>query len=141
MEHFDAFRSAINWREPFILALLGAQVVIFLLCLLVSRRGGGVAPRLIAMLLIAGLVRSADWLNSYGAENWQQFATQNYFDQRGIFVSIMLCGPLLVDSFIMLLFFLREAAQLLVQVKTAELKKKQRMKEAAEEKKRSKKEQ
>jgi transmembrane protein 18 len=78
------------------------------------------------MILIGLIVRSAERLNSYGAEHWESFATQNYFDRRGIFVAVMLCGPLLVFSFIMLVFFLKEASQLLVQVKTAELKKKKR---------------
>jgi hypothetical protein len=75
------------------------------------------------MLSIAGLVRGAEYINRWASHNWESFATQNYFDERGIFVSIMLCAPLLLDSLVMLLLFLREASQLLIAVKTAELKK------------------
>jgi hypothetical protein len=82
------------------------------------------APRLILMSVIAGTVRSSELLNSYAAQNWGKFCTQNYFDDRGIFVMIMVCAPLLLDSLIMLILFMKEAAQLLVQVKSAELKKK-----------------
>lgn len=39
-------------------------------------------------------------------------------------MSILVCAPLLLDSMIMLLLFLREAQQLLVQVKTKQLKRK-----------------
>jgi hypothetical protein len=78
------------------------------------------------MLLIAGLVRCAEYINSLASQHWESFATQNYFDERGIFVAIMFCTPLLLDSLIMLLMFLREAGQLLVQVKTAEFKKRGR---------------
>ena len=91
------------------------------------------------MFLIAGLVRSAELLNSYAAKNWRQFATQNYFDHRGIFTTVMLCGPLLFDSLILLLLLLREASQLLVQVKTAELKKKKQLQSKAKQDENSKK--
>lgn len=78
------------------------------------------------MVVIGVIVRSAEWLNGMGARNWQHFATQNYFDKRGIFVGIMLCGPLLLDSFMMLVFFVLEASQLLVDVKRGELARKKK---------------
>jgi hypothetical protein len=82
------------------------------------------------MVLIGLVVRSSERLNDYGARHWKSFATQNYFDSRGVFTAIMLCGPLLVCSFIMLVFFLKEASQLLVQVKRAELRRKKRQSDA-----------
>jgi len=124
MEHFHAFRHAITWSEPFILSLVAFQICMLLICIRVSRRGCGVVPRIVVMALIAAIVRSAEHLNRHAARNWETIATQNYFDQRGIFTSIMLCAPLLFDCFVMLVLFLREASQLLVQVKTAEMKKK-----------------
>jgi hypothetical protein len=86
------------------------------------------------MVTIAVLVKSAEYLNQTAGENWESFATQNYFDDRGIFVAIMFCSPLLLDSFLMLVMFLREAGQLLVQVKTAEFKKKRQPAKEGEEK-------
>lgn len=129
MEHFHAFRHAVTWTEPFVLGLLAFHVAMFAFCLFASQRGRSLAPRLCVMVIIAVLVKSAEFLNQLGAEHWRSFATQNYFDRRGIFVSVMLCGPLLLYSFIMLAFFLREAAHLLVQVKTAEIKRKRLKKE------------
>jgi hypothetical protein len=75
------------------------------------------------MVTIAVLVKSAEYLNRTAGEHWESFATQNYFDERGVFVAITFCSPLLLDSFLMLVMFLREAGQLLVQVKRAEIKK------------------
>jgi transmembrane protein 18 len=95
----------------------------FFAAIFVSRKERGLTLRLIVMVTIAALVRGAEHLNQWASRHWMQFATQNYFDSRGIFVSVMLCAPLLLDSLIMLLFFLREASQLLIQVKTAQLKK------------------
>ena len=76
------------------------------------------------MIMIAIIVKSAEFLNELGSTHWREFATQNYFDKRGIFVAIMLSGPLLVDSFIMLFRFLSEASHLLVEVKREEIKRK-----------------
>lgn len=81
------------------------------------------------MVFIGVLVRSAEWLNGLGSKNWEKFATQNYFDRRGIFVGVMVCGPLLLDCLMMLLFFVREAGQLLVQVKREEIRQKKKGKQ------------
>jgi hypothetical protein len=133
-EHIDAFRQAITWSEPFILGLAAFQLVMFLLCLFASRQNAGLPLRIVLMVTIAVLVKSAEYLNQYAGEHWESFATQNYFDEKGIFVAIMFCSPLLLDSFLMLVMFLREAGQLLVQVKTAEFKKKRQPTKEGEEK-------
>lgn len=126
MENFHAFRSAITWSEPFIVALVVFQVVMLVLSVYVSRRDRGLAPRLTIMGIIALTVKSSEYVNRLAAQNWQSFCTQNYFDARGVFMSVMVCAPLLLDSLIMLLLFLREASALLIQVKTSQLKKQYR---------------
>ena len=124
MEHFDAFKSAIRWGEPFILGLIAFQIVIFLLCFWVSRKHSSTASRIVLMCFIGIVVRLSERLNGLGARNWEAFATQNYFDRQGVFVGIMFCAPLLMDCFFMLTMFIREASQLVVDVKRMELKKK-----------------
>lgn len=135
IEHFHAFRHAITWSEPFVMALVAFQVVMFVVCIWASRRNRGLAPRIGVMVFIAVLVRSAERLNRLAARHWTSLATQNYFDAKGIFLSVMLCAPLLLDCLLMLFVYLREASQLLVQVKTAQIKK-QRKETAAQESKR-----
>jgi len=129
MEHISAFKTAINWKEPFVIGLFAFQIMMFVSAYYVSKRDRGLAPRLTVMVFIGVLVRLSEYINSYAAEHWQIFATQNYFDKGGVFIGIMFCGPLLVDCFMMLYLFLREASQLLIEVKTHEIKKK-RAKEA-----------
>ncbi|KAL7576734.1 hypothetical protein ACA910_005652 [Epithemia clementina (nom. ined.)] len=130
-EHLDAFRHAIRWTEPFILGIIVFQIVIFACTLYVSRPNVRLVPRIVLMVLMAGLVRFAETINDYSGRHWQEFSiTQNYFDRRGIFISIFLCAPLLIDSFLMLVCFLREASLLLIQVKTAELKQKRKPKKS-----------
>ena len=81
-------------------------------------------PRFVIMSIIAILVRCSELLNGYAARNWQSFSTQNYFDRQGIFMGIFVCGPLLLDCFIMLTLLIREASQLLVEVKKMEIERK-----------------
>jgi high-affinity Fe2+/Pb2+ permease len=89
------------------------------------------ASRIAVMLFMGIVVRSSEWLNAYGAQHWDEFCTQNYFDSKGIFIGIFLSAPLLIDSFLMLIIFLREASKLLVQVKTMELKREKKKKSKA----------
>jgi len=103
-------------------------VAMFFLCLWASSRQRTLTPRLAVLMLVGGLVRGGEYLNRIGAKHWKQFATQNYFDSRGVFCSIMLATPLLIDSFIMLCLLIRESAQLLVQVKRQEIKQRQKKK-------------
>jgi hypothetical protein len=124
VEHFQAFRSAINWSEKFVLGLIAFQIVMFFLCIYVSRKDRGLAPRLTLLVIIAIVIKSAEWLNAMGEEHWESFASQDYFDKRGVFVGIMLSGPLLFDSLLMLVFFMREASLLLVEVKRTEIQRK-----------------
>ena len=73
----------------------------------------------------------AEWINTYGANNWQSFATQNYFDKNGVFVSVVFSGPMLAASMFLLLNALRSASSLLVEVKREELKHTARKRKAA----------
>ena len=96
----------------------------FFLCLYVAQRDRALAPKLVVMTFIFIVVRSAEWINTKGEEHWESFATQDYFDDRGLFLGIMLVGPLMLDIFMMLIFFMREASLLLVEVKRTEIKRK-----------------
>lgn len=80
------------------------------------------------LVLIGGIVRSAEYLNHWASQHWEEFATQDYFDKRGVFIAIMVSGPLLLDSFVMLFLFLSEAGSLLVQVKKEEIKRNKKKK-------------
>lgn len=113
----------------------------FALTLYVARSNVSLTPRVFMLILIGLVVRCAEYLNKIAAQEWSSFCTQNYFDQRGIFISIFLCAPLLIDSFIMLVMYLREAALLLIQVKKAEIKKKRKTSSKAAAERRGKKDQ
>ena len=68
------------------------------------------------MVFLGAIVRFAEKLNQIGNNRWRDFATQNYFDKNGIFMGIMICAPLLMVCFVMLVSLIREAKSLLVDV-------------------------
>lgn len=125
IDKLDAFRSAITWEEPFIMGVVTFHICMFFMTLFVTRRCG-MGSGMILLTFMAGLVRSAEWLNTYGSKNWEDFATQNYFDDHGIFISVMMSGPLLLLAFIMLISYLRQASTLLIKVKRHEMQQKQK---------------
>ena len=84
------------------------------------------------LVLVLGLVYSAEWINRLGASHWQEFAGQNYFDKSGVFLGVVFCVPLLGAAFFILIFALRSACKLLVEVKQMELKDKARARRKAE---------
>ena len=71
---------------------------------------------------------SAEWVNSFAAKRWDTFARQNYFDKRGVFISVMYSAPLLCAAMFLLLNALRSASKLLIQVKRQELRAKAKAK-------------
>jgi len=117
-EHVAAFRAAINWSEPWIQGLVAMHVVMWT-TFFVFRKW----PRVQGALLvtIAVLVGGAERLNALGAEHWRRFATQNYFDDHGVFAASVFCAPMLALAFTQLVHVLWTASTLLVQVKRKEL--------------------
>jgi len=126
VENLQAFTSAIHWTEPFILGIIAFHIIMFVITCLIARQNVGLAPRLSVMVFIAIVVRTAEYWNHFLSGHWESIASQNYFDKNGVFVAIVICVPLLLDCMLMLLMFTREAFQLLVKVKTNELKRKKK---------------
>jgi hypothetical protein len=98
-ESWSAFTSAIDWKEPWIMSLLGFYVVCFLLILITRKRLGAQS---FLFFFVALLVRLAERINSYCALHWQEFSTQNYFDKNGLFAGVVFAAPLLTMCLIML---------------------------------------
>jgi len=42
----------------------------------------------------------AEKMNRYLGENWKSFASQNYFDRSGVFISVIWSGPLIFISIV-----------------------------------------
>ena len=119
------FAHAIDWTERW---LIGLGAFHFLVLLLVVALRHSQDAQMVMLVTILSLVYSAEWLNGLAGRHWQGFAGQNYFDKRGVFVSVMFSAPLLSAAFFVLLNALRAASSLLIKVKRKELRAKAKAK-------------
>lgn len=113
------FYHAVDWTESW-LRMLGAFHIIVWTLAVGLRHYDNV--QMVLLLTILAVVYGAESLNRYAGEHWQDFAGQNYFDKRGVFISVVFSTPLLACAMFVLLNALRSASKLLVQVKRKEFK-------------------
>ncbi|KAB1220681.1 Transmembrane protein 18 [Morella rubra] len=123
-DNFIGFFHAIDWREPWLMCLLGFHVVLLLLTIF-SRKNINFQMCLFLLALVG--VYLAENLNGFLGENWKSFAGQNYFDQHGVFLSTLWSGPLLFIAIIILINTLFSLCYLIVRWKKAELRHRARL--------------
>eukprot|EP00611_Tribonema_gayanum_P002759 TRINITY_DN12092_c0_g1_i1.p1 TRINITY_DN12092_c0_g1~~TRINITY_DN12092_c0_g1_i1.p1 ORF type:complete len:162 (+),score=54.72 TRINITY_DN12092_c0_g1_i1:175-660(+) len=119
IENCQAFCAAVDWSETWIQAILCFHAAVAAAALLSRNR---LNCQISLFLTICALVRGAEWANAHAARRWSAFARQNYFDERGVFVGVVWCAPLLLVLLGMLLGFVVRSARLLVAVKRAQLR-------------------
>jgi hypothetical protein len=76
------FAHAVDWTEPWIIGILIVHCV--LLILACATRKSFEAQSVLFMLTLA-LCAAAESLNAWGAVHWKEFASQDYFDEHGVF--------------------------------------------------------
>lgn len=116
----------IDWTEPLIVGLISLHVVLFTVVFLTRHQ---FYLQLALFLAIMMLLFVTESLNSWARTNWKLLATQQYFDQRGIFIGIFYAAPLLALGFFQLLLTMKSMVSLIIQVKRAELKQRMRAKQ------------
>ena len=101
-EACSAFSHAVDWNENWIRGLIGAHVVLLTIVLL-TRKNADIQT--LIFLFISMLVVMSERINGICAARWDQFSTQNYFDEHGIFAGIMFAAPLLFIGFVQLVSY------------------------------------
>ena len=91
--HVREFIAAIDWSERWIQAIVGAHAIT-LLAVITWRRN--VAMQLCVFGCAAAVVFFAEPINALGADYWEEFAKQPYFDKRGAFYSGVISLPLVL---------------------------------------------
>ncbi|BFG41083.1 transmembrane protein 18 [Prunus yedoensis var. nudiflora] len=124
LDNFLGFFHAINWKEPWLMGLIGGHFV--LLIVAITSRKNLNFQMFLFLLALAG-VYLAERLNSLLGENWKSFSTQNYFDPNGVFLSSVWSGPLLSIAIIILINTLFSLCRLIVRWKRAELRHRARL--------------
>eukprot|EP00750_Incisomonas_marina_P005839 INCI14165.1.p1 GENE.INCI14165.1~~INCI14165.1.p1 ORF type:complete len:208 (-),score=39.03 INCI14165.1:193-744(-) len=115
------FVAAVNWEaDGHWLAAFAAVHAVFFILIVFCRRVEIV--QLATFVSICGVVMASEVVNAFLHEHWRDFATQDYFDEHGVFFSCLFSGPLLILGFLQLVLTLCYVKDLLVTVKRAELK-------------------
>lgn len=71
--------------------------------------------------IICLIVFFCERINNLCSEKWNEFATQNYFDEHGIFMGVIVCAPLLTMGFLQLINLLILASRALIKAKRMKL--------------------
>lgn len=121
----QGFYKAVDWSERWIQCLLGFHVVT--LALAIATRKSESAQMVIFFVCMI-LAFGAERINALAHENWRTFSTQDYFDEKGLFISVMMSGPLLCILIVVLINFLIIMTGVMVKAKRAQLKQKYREK-------------
>uniref|UniRef100_A0A7N0RDY8 Transmembrane protein 18 n=1 Tax=Kalanchoe fedtschenkoi TaxID=63787 RepID=A0A7N0RDY8_KALFE len=123
-DNFIGFFHAIDWKEPWLQCLMSFHVIL-LLVILFSRKHTNF--QMCLFLLALSGVYFAESINAILSRNWKSFATQNYFDRQGIFLSALWSGPLLMNAVLILIITLVSLCIQMVKWKKAELRHKARL--------------
>ena len=112
------FVNAVDWTETWIISILAFHVLLITLALTTRRF---VAFQFIIFCIASGVTYMGERLNGISSKHWERFSKQDYFDQRGVFFSAVISGPLLFTTLIVLVNYLITCSQLLIQAKRKEL--------------------
>lgn len=116
----SGFCAAVAWRrEPWLWAL-GAAHVLAAAAAVRHRRSPAVLGALFAGGCAAVLL--GERLNGLAAAHWRSFATQDYFDARGVFYSAVVGGPVLLNLLLVVALYLLQCTALLVEAKAGQIR-------------------
>ncbi|KAJ2944580.1 hypothetical protein O0L34_g3931 [Tuta absoluta] len=121
---FVSYIRSIEWRDPWLIALVSFHIIITFTCF--STRNYGNFQVILFMTLLL-LVYFSESINEVAARNWALFSRQQYFDSKGLFISVVFSIPILLNCMIMVGSWLYQSTQIMAKLKTAQLK--QRLKE------------
>ncbi|KAI5555450.1 hypothetical protein BDE02_19G081200 [Populus trichocarpa] len=124
IDNFIGFFHAIDWTEPWLMGLIGFHLVLLVLTV-VSRKH--INFQMCLFLVALAGVYLAERLNRVMGDYWRSFASQNYFDPHGLFLSVLWSGPLLIIATIILINSLFSLCYMIVRWKRAELRHRARL--------------
>lgn len=125
-ENFEAFFTAVNITETLCLAIIGFNVITFLL-IIFTRTWHKL--QIIIFISLLAMCYFLETINLYLGKNWKIYATQNYFDSSGLFICIMVGFPALINCVVIMINSFRNTWSLVSGLAKERLKEKQKKKD------------
>ncbi|XP_028809151.1 transmembrane protein 18 [Denticeps clupeoides] len=116
-----SFLQSVQWSEPWLTGLLAFHGVCLVVTVLTCKH---YRLQIFHFLMMVAMVYSAENLNEVAARNWRSFAQFQYFDSRGMFISLVYSVPILCNTMIIVAVWVYRAFTTMSELKTLQLKKK-----------------
>ena len=113
------FYHAVNWNQRWLQIFLLGHVVLLIATITTRTR---LEIQVGILVFICGCGFLAQPLNGVLHERWQEFADQDYFDENGLFISVVFSGPLLFIGFVQVISLIVHSSSLMIQAKRAQLR-------------------
>lgn len=114
-----ALLRTIDWCDPWIVLLILFHLMVTVTVFVTRSRNNF---QLVLFLFLLALVYCSENINKIASDNWKLFSKQQYFDANGLFLSFVFCIPVLLNCMLMVANWLYMSRELMVQLKTAQLK-------------------
>lgn len=95
VDKLSDFVDSVRWKEPFIIALVVLQILLFTVVYKTKKND---IVQFFILVCITALALAAEKLNQLGRTHWRRFAKQNYFDTNGLFMLTFLSGPFVIQA-------------------------------------------
>ncbi|XP_004083535.1 transmembrane protein 18 [Oryzias latipes] len=113
------FLLSVQWSEPWLIGLLLFHLLCLLLTVVTCKY---YKAQICHFLLLVGLVYCAEYLNELAAMNWRAFSNFQYFDSKGMFISLVFSIPLLFNAMIIVVVWVYRTFSTMTELKTLQLK-------------------
>ncbi|XP_008311196.1 transmembrane protein 18 [Cynoglossus semilaevis] len=117
------FLQSVQWSETWLIGLLVFHVVCLCMTVVTCRY---YRAQICHFLVMVGLVFSAEYLNELAAKNWRAFSNFQYFDSKGMFISLVYSIPLLPNAVVIVMVWVYRTISTMTELKTLQLKRKAR---------------
>lgn len=123
IDGFWPFLQSIEWRDPWLAILLTFHIAVTTTALMTRNHANF---QILLFLILLLLVYFSESINEAAATNWMVFSRQQYFDSKGLFISVVFSVPILMNCMIMVASWLYQSSQLMTSLKRAQLRERTR---------------